>query len=129
MDDNKRAWLYCRVANLSEAVNALELQERQLQEYCTQKDIEIIGITKYQGSGLQISDALRNTVLPKAEQGEFDILLCTKADRIGRNTNQVFDFIKEINELGVSVCDMHGEFDCFMQYWQSIEDNGFEQSM
>jgi hypothetical protein len=56
-------------------------------------------------------------------------LLCTRTDRIGRNTEQVFDFIKKINELGVSVCDMHGEFDCFMKYWQSIEDNGFEQSM
>jgi predicted amino acid racemase len=67
MEDKKRAWLYCRVANPGGVINALEFQERQLQEYCAKNNIDIIGVTKYQGSGLQISDALRNTVLPKAE--------------------------------------------------------------
>lgn len=77
-----RAWLYCRVANGwdSDASDHLALQKTELERYCQEHGMTIVGTTTVTGSG---KDELGELVHSAAEQDAFDVLAAVSISRIG----------------------------------------------
>lgn len=68
-----RAWLYCRAANGwdTDASDHLALQKTELERFCAEHGLTIVGTTMVTGNG---RDELREPVHNAVEQDTFDVL-------------------------------------------------------
>ena len=97
--DEKRACLYIRVASMDQSSLALLSQEEKLKAYCEKNGFKITNIYKVTASGSNLPPFLKQ-ISQKAENKEFDILLCTSVSRLGRNTNDVLNFCGSLRQTG-----------------------------
>ncbi len=100
--NEKRACLYMRVASIDQSGLALLSQEKKLKAYCEENGLKITDIYKVTASGLNFSPVLKQ-IAQKAKNKEFDILLCTSVSRLGRNTNDVLNFYRNLSQTGCSL--------------------------
>ena len=94
MNQHKRVWIYCRVANPD--TMALEKQKQLLVDYSEQQGFEIVGITAETAHGMA-------DVFSAASKKWIDILLVVNPDRITRKTSEFLDCAKKLNGYGVEI--------------------------
>jgi site-specific DNA recombinase len=89
LSSEKTAILYIRTSTTDQR-NSIELQEKQLLEYCTQNNLEIVG--KYIDFGISGKNAFERPEFTKmmnsiieSENAPADLVLCTKLDRFARS--------------------------------------------
>ena len=98
-----RAWLYCRVANGwdADARDHLELQKTELERFCAEHSLTVVGTTMVTGNG---RDELLELVNNAVEQDTFDVLAAVSISRIGRDILGVLQIGQELSQCGKGLC-------------------------
>lgn len=102
--EQKRAWIYCRVAhNGPDSAEALAAQRSRLETYAKKHKFEIVGVSSDIGSGLTMDRPGLLDFHTAAEDGTVDVLLVLKHSRLGRDADKVTIYWHLLRDLGVSV--------------------------
>ena len=99
--ENKRAWIYCRVAYPD--AFALAAQQASLEAYAEKQGFEIVGITAEQASGLDFSRRGLAEVSGAVAAGEADLLLVANLSRLGRDVTGVDAYLRWLEDQFVEV--------------------------
>ena len=104
MMEQKKAWIYCRVAhNGPDSAEALVAQRNMLETYAKEHSFEIAGVSSDIGSGLTMDRPGLLDFHAAAEDGDTDILLIHSLTRLGRDADKVTKYWNLLRDLGVSV--------------------------
>lgn len=104
MMEQKKAWIYCRVAhNGPDSAEVLERQRHRLESYAKEHGFEIVGSSSDIGSGLTMDRPGLLNFHAAAEDGDTDILLIHSLTRLGRDVDKVTKYWHMLRDLGVSV--------------------------
>ena len=79
--ENKRAWIYCRVAHPD--AHALAMQQSSLEAYAEANGFAVVGTTAEQASGLDFSRQGLAEVSGAVAAGDIDLLLVSKPLPLG----------------------------------------------
>ncbi|WP_304577106.1 recombinase family protein [uncultured Bacteroides sp.] len=102
--EQKKAWIYCRVAhNGPDSAEILERQRHRLESYAKEHGFEIVGVSSDIGCGLTMDRPGLLDFHAAAEDGDTDILLIHSLTRLGRDTDKVTKYWHLLRNLGVSV--------------------------
>ena len=102
--EQKKAWIYCRVAhNGPDSAEILERQRHRLESYAKEHGFEIVGYSSDIGSGLTMDRPGLLDFHTAAEDGDVDILLLHSLTRLGRDTDKVRKYWHLLRDLGVNV--------------------------
>ena len=99
--ENKRAWIYCRVAYPD--AFALAAQQASLEAYAEKQGFEIVGTTAEQASGLDFSRRGLAEVSGAVAAGEADLLLVANLSRLGRDVTGVDAYLRWLEDQFVEV--------------------------
>ena len=103
--EQKKAWIYCRVAhNGPDSAKALAAQRNRLETYAMEHDFEIVGISSDIASGLTFEN--RPGLLEfhtEAVDGDVDILLLCDLARLGRDLDRNLQYWYLLRDLDVSI--------------------------
>mgnify|MGYP001424678163 CR=1 FL=1 len=99
----QRAWIYCRIDAPEDAHGALKGQKKELMDYAEQMGFSVVGESEDIGSGLDLDRAGLAEVMKAAGDGRMDVLLVKKADRLGRDTAKLSEFLRGLDQLGVEL--------------------------
>ena len=102
-ENQQRAWLYCRIDAPEDTHGALKGQKKELMDYAEQMGFEIVGSSEDIGSGLDFDRAGLAEVMKAAGDGEFDVLLIKKLDRLGRDTAKTLELLQGLDQLGIQL--------------------------
>lgn len=97
----KRYWLYGRVA--SPDTWALENQMNYLRSFAEKHQLNVVGESQDEASGLTFDRPGLNDFLEAVRQGRADALLTKDLTRLGRDVMQTASWIADLNTSGVGV--------------------------
>jgi len=100
-ESRKRAWIYCRIDAPEDAHGALKGQKKELIDYAEQMGFAVVGESQDIGSGLNLVRGGLAKVMTAAGDGEMDVLLVKKLDRLGRDTAKLLELLRGLNQLGI----------------------------
>jgi len=101
--EQKKAWVYCRIDAPEDAHGALKGQKKELMDYAEQMGFEVVGCSEDLGSGMEFDRAGLAEVTKAAGEGKMDVILVKKLDRLGRDTAKTLEFIRGLEQLGVGL--------------------------
>lgn len=101
--EQKKAWVYCRIDAPEDAHGALKGQKKELMDYAEQMGFEVVGCSEDLGSGMEFDRTGLAEVTMAAGEGKMDVLLVKKLDRLGRDTAKTLEFIRGLEQLGVGI--------------------------
>lgn len=102
--EQKRAWIYCRIAHGSmDRAEVLAAQRHSLDAYAKEHSLEIVGFSNDIGNGLTMDRPGLLDFLAAAEKGAVDILLIRSHTRLGRDADKVMMYWRLFRDLGVSI--------------------------
>lgn len=101
MRDKKRYWLYGRVASPDKW--ALENQMDYLRSFAEKYQLNVVGESQDEASGLNLDRPGLNDFLEAVRQGRADTLLTKDLTRLGRDAMQAAAWIAALNTSGVGV--------------------------
>ena len=103
--EQKKAWIYCRVAhNGPDSAETLAAQRNRLESYAKEHDFEIVGSSSDIASGLTFEN--RPGLLEfhtEAVDGDVDILLLCDLARLGRDLDRNLQYWYLLRDLDVSI--------------------------
>jgi DNA invertase Pin-like site-specific DNA recombinase len=105
-----RAAIYARVstANRGQDVN---MQLRELREYCERRGFEIAGEYTDSASGAKDSRPELNRLMVDARQRKCDAVLVWKLDRFGRSLRHLVNALADFESLNVSFISLRDNLD------------------
>jgi hypothetical protein len=101
--NQKRAWIYCRIDAPEDTHGALKGQKKELLDYAEQMGFVVVGESEDIGSGLDFDRAGLSEVVKAAGDSKMDVLLVKKLDRLGRDTAKLLEFLRGLDQLGVEL--------------------------
>ena len=105
----RRAAIYCRVSTDDQSC---ERQERDLLEFASRADYDIVGIWKEVASGAMNDRAERKKLLALAQTRAVDLILVTELSRWGRSLTDLVGTVEFLESRGVSLLTQSGlQFD------------------
>ena len=112
--EQKKAWIYCRVAhNGPDSAEALAAQRNRLEAYAKEHGFEVVGTSTDIASGLKFDH--RPGLLEfhnEAVDEDVDILLLCDLARLSRDLDRTLQYWYLLRDLGVSVYTAdYGEVD------------------
>ena len=107
MCKRKRAWLYCRIAEIDSF--SMRMQVEELRRYAAERGYTIIGVTQEYGNGLSLDRYGLSEVVMAVENNHACIALVKGASRIARRTDHLLEFIRTLLEYGASLESIFGE--------------------
>ena len=99
--EQKRTWVYCRVAHPD--AHGLAVQQRNLEAYAETHGYEIIGTTAEQASGLDFSRRGLVEVSSTVVDGKIDFLLVANLSRLGRDVGKMDAYLRWLEDWFVEV--------------------------
>lgn len=99
--DKKRYWLYGRAASPDKW--ALENQMIYLRSFAEKYQLNVVGESQDEASGLTFYRPGLNDFLEAVRQGQADALLTKDLTRLGRDSGRVIELIANLNSDGISV--------------------------
>lgn len=99
MENTKRAWLYCRVANGN--LESMEAQRNELLRHVKSIGYEVVGESQDTGSGLCIDRKGIKEVSAAAMSGQMDVVLFKNLSCLGRDMLPTLAYITQLNQWGV----------------------------
>jgi len=111
--NQKRAWIYCRVAHRGpDSAEMLTGQRYRLESYARGHGFDIVGSSSDIGSGLTLDRPGLQKCLDTVEDESVDVLLLTDLARLGRDTSKVAQFWQLLHGRGVHIYTaIDGEID------------------
>jgi len=111
--DQKRTWIYCRVAHSGpDSTELLEGQRLRLESYAKEHGFEITGSSSDIGSGLTFNRPGLLAFLDAVDDESVDVLLLPNLARLGRDVDQVFQYWQILHGRGIHIYTvMDGEID------------------
>lgn len=103
METRKKAWLYCRIDAPEDIRGILKTQKRELLSYAEQMGFEVTGSSYDLGSGLALEQPGLAECMESAAAGKMDVLIVKSLSRIGRDTMGTLEFLRGLNQLGVTL--------------------------
>jgi DNA invertase Pin-like site-specific DNA recombinase len=103
-----RAAIYARVSTLDQE------PENQLQELRRYVDARSWGSVEYVDRGISGAKDRRpalDTLLADAKRRRFDVLVCWRLDRLGRNLRHLLTVIEELQALGIAFVSLNEGID------------------
>lgn len=101
--EQKKAWVYCRIDAPEDAHGALKGQKKELMDYAEQMSFEVVGCSEDLGSGLDFDRIGLAEVMRAAADGKMDILLIKKLDRLGRDATKTQELLQGFDQLGIQI--------------------------
>lgn len=102
MNQEKRAWVYCRIDAPEDTHGALKGQRQQLMDYADQMGFEVAGSSEDLASGQFFDRPGLKRLTEAANAGAVDVLLIHDISRLGRDTCRVMAYLERLRELGVT---------------------------
>lgn len=99
--DHKNAWIYCRVNHPQDANGVMSLQYQQLKRFAEQEGFYVVGASEDYGSGRTLDRPGLQAIREAVCDGDIQILLVSSVSRIGRDAEQVGQFLSFLSEHGV----------------------------
>ena len=99
--ENKRTWIYCRVAYPD--AHALAVQQASLEAYAEAHGFEVVGTTAEQASGLDFSRRGLAEVSGAVADGKIDLLLVANLSRLGRDAGKTDAYLRWLGDQFVEV--------------------------
>ncbi len=96
--ENKRAWIYCRVAHPD--AHALAAQQASLEAYAEAHGFKVVGTTAEQASGLDFS---RRGLAEVSGAVKIDLLLVADLSRLGRDVGRTDAYLRWLEDQFVEV--------------------------
>lgn len=111
--EQKRTWIYCRVAHSGpDSEELLAGQRLRLEAYAKEHGFEIIGCSSDIGSGLTLDRPGLQKFMDAVEDETVDVLLLPNLARLGRDIDKVIQFWNLLCGRGVHVhTAIDGEID------------------
>lgn len=103
MKAKKRAWLYCRIDAPEDTHGILKTQKRELLSYAEQMGFEVVGNSYDIGSGLILERPGLAECMESAIAGKMDVLIVKSLPRIVRDTMGTIEFLRGLDQLGVTL--------------------------
>lgn len=103
MEQKTKAWLYCRIDAPEDTHGMLKNQKKELYDYAEQMGLTVIGCSEDLGTGLDWNRPGLAEVEKAAEEGKMDVLLVKKLSRLGRDTTQMLEFLRGLEQLGIKL--------------------------
>jgi len=103
MEQKNRAWTYGRIDAPEDTHGRLKGQKKELVDYAEQMGFEVVGSSEDIGSGLDFERTGLKEVMKAAADGEFDVLLIKKLDRLGRDTVKTLELLRVFDQLGIRI--------------------------
>jgi len=115
MENRKTAFLYIRTSTTDQR-NSIELQEKNLLEYCKKMDISVLNkFIDFGISGKSASERPEFTkmmnLIANSEKAPADMVLCTKLDRFARSILDLSVNISILNEKCMTFCTLTQSFE------------------
>ena len=101
MEQKNRAWTYGRIDAPEDIHGRLKGQKKDLVDYAEQMGFEVVGSSEDIGSGLDFERSGLKEIMKAAADGEFDVLLIKKLDRLGRDTVKTLELLRGFDQLGI----------------------------
>lgn len=106
-----RVALYARVSTSNHGQD-IEMQTRELREYCERRGFQIAGeYTDVGVSGSKDSRPELNRLMADAKQRRFDAVCVWKLDRFGRSLRHLVNALADLEALGVSFVSLKDNVD------------------
>jgi Site-specific recombinases, DNA invertase Pin homologs len=99
MDDQKKAWLYCRIDAPEDVHGVLKNQKKELLDYAEQMGLEVVGASEDFGSGLLYDRPGLAECMKAASDGKADVLIVKSLSKIGYETEGTLEFCGGWNGL------------------------------
>jgi len=115
--DQKRTWIYCRVAHSGpDSTELLTEQRRQLESYARGHGFNVVGSSRDIGSGLTFDRPGLQKFMDAVEDEDVDALLLTDLARLGRDINKAVRYWRLLRGRGVRIYTViDGEIDLSIQ--------------
>ena len=104
--ENKRTWIYCRVAYPD--AHALAVQQASLEAYAEAHGFKVVGTTAEQASGLDFSRRGLAEVSGAVADGKIDLLLVANLSRLGRDAGKTDAYLRWLGDQFVEVACADG---------------------
>ena len=102
--------LYARVSTINHGQD-VNMQLRELREYCERRSLEIIGEYTESASGAKDSRPELNRLMIDAKHRRFDAICVWKLDRFGRSVRHLVNALADLESLGVSFISLKDNLD------------------
>ena len=102
-----KAAIYCRV---SREEQSLEQQEEALIKYCFEQGWDYI-VFKEKISGAKASRFELDNLMQGVRNKEFQIVMVTKLDRLGRSLKHLINLVEEFNNKGIQFVCLNPQID------------------
>jgi len=111
--NQKRTWIYCRMAHSGpDSAELLEGQRLRLEGYAREHSFDVVGSSSDIGSGLTLDRPGLLDFLDAVDKEAVDVLLLTDLARLGRDTGQVFQYWQLLRGRNVHIYTVtDGEID------------------
>lgn len=103
MEKSKRAWIYCYIDAPEDTHGVLKGQHEKLDSYASQLCLTVVGSSHDLGNGLTLNRPGLTELMEAAIIGKMDVLIIDCINCIGRDTNQVLEFLHKLVGYGVKV--------------------------
>ncbi|MBR0600075.1 recombinase family protein [Sinanaerobacter chloroacetimidivorans] len=103
MKEQLRAWLYCRIDAPEDTHGTLKSQKEELYDYAEQMGFIVAGDAEDLGNGLNLDRPGLLEIEKAASENQMDVLIVKRLDRIGRDTTQVLEFLRGLDQLGIAI--------------------------
>ena len=104
----QRAAIYARVSTLDQTT---ENQLRELRHFIKARDWTVREYVDDGASGSTDKRPALDKLLRDAKRRRFDVLVCWRLDRLGRNLRHLILFLEELSALGVAFVSLAEEID------------------
>lgn len=103
-----RAAVYARVSTLDQEP---ENQTRELREYCGRRGWEAVEYVDRGVSGAKDRRPALDQMLKDAKRRRFDVVVCWRLDRLGRNLKHLITMLEDLQSLGVAFVSLNEGLD------------------
>jgi len=105
----QRAAVYARV---STADQTCENQLLELRRYCEARGWTAVEYVESSISGAKDRRPALDALLKDAKRRRFDVLVCWRLDRLGRNVRHLVTMLEDLNHVGVAFVSLGEGIDC-----------------
>lgn len=103
MNEEKRAWTYCRINAPEDPEGRLEMQKKELMDYAEKMGFKVVGGSEDLGSGLDFNRKGLRKAIEAAAGYEIDVLLTKDGSRLGRDTVKTMECLYGLDQLGIKI--------------------------